>query len=88
MSTSNNTHQALLDYLLVPNSREALQGALSFLLTPSELKELNNRLLIAQHLEAGIPQRIIAQELGVAIATVSRGARALKDQQRKANDHD
>ena len=45
----------------------------------TELHELNNRIQILHMLKQGMPQRAIAKELGVAIATVSRGARALKN---------
>ncbi|EXJ11001.1 Trp operon repressor [Nitrincola nitratireducens] len=51
---------------------------LESLLTPAELNEIPKRLQILKMLQAGIPQRKIAEQLGVGIATVSRGARALK----------
>jgi len=49
------------------------------LLTPSEYEEIVKRLQIFRMLVQGVPQRKIAEQLGVGIATVSRGARALKD---------
>ena len=48
------------------------------LLTPSELSEISKRLQIFKLLEQGMPQRQIAEKLGVGIATVTRGSRALK----------
>lgn len=54
--------------------REFLQG----LLTEKELSELPARLAILQMLAAGYTQRQVAQELGVGIATVSRGASVLR----------
>ncbi|MCY4043570.1 MAG: Trp family transcriptional regulator [Cellvibrionales bacterium] len=73
-----STPKQLIDFLHKAKSKEELISQLEFLLTPTEMQEFNNRILIAKRLEAGEPQRLIAKELGVAIATVSRGARALK----------
>ena len=47
-------------------------------LTPQELEDLILRWEIIKLLNTGMPQREIAQKLGVAIGTVSRGARELK----------
>ncbi|MBA4503746.1 Trp family transcriptional regulator [Marinobacterium marinum] len=73
----------LLDHLLGMQERDALETALRDLLTPAELTEVSNRLQILRMLEAGIPQREIAKQLGVGIATVTRGARALKIKQQQ-----
>ena len=54
--------------------RELLQA----FLTPQELEDLVLRWEIVKLLHKGIPQREIAKTLGVAIGTVSRGARELK----------
>ena len=80
----NTTHlNELLDHLLGMQDREALEEALRDLLTPAELTEVINRLQILRMLEAGVPQREIAKQLGVGIATVTRGARALKIKQQQ-----
>ncbi len=71
----------LIRYLLDVDSPAAMEEALRALLTPAELTEISNRLQIFNMLKAGEPQRKIAEQLGVGIATVSRGARALKDRQ-------
>lgn len=55
-----------------------MEQALLRLLTPAERVELENRLKIFEMLEAGVPQRKIAETLGVGIATVTRGSNALK----------
>lgn len=68
----------LIDYLLAAKDPHSLQQVLESLLTPSEMSEISKRLQIFKRLEAGIPQRQIAEELGVGIATVTRGSRALK----------
>ncbi len=77
-----NTHdqiQFLITHLLKVETPAAMEEALSNLLTPAEFLEVANRLQIITMIEAGIPQRKIAEELGVGIATVSRGARVLKE---------
>jgi TrpR family trp operon transcriptional repressor len=73
----------LLDHLLEMRERDSLEQALRDLLTPAELAEVCNRLQILRMLEAGVPQREIAKQLGVGIATVTRGARALKIKQQQ-----
>lgn len=73
----------LLGHLLEMRERDSLEQALRDLLTPAELTEVCNRLQILRMLEAGVPQREIAKQLGVGIATVTRGARALKIKQQQ-----
>lgn len=80
MSTSNTELHELLDHLLAANDRQDMAHRLEQLLTPTEYDEVVKRLQIFKMLEAGIPQRKIAETLGVGIATVSRGARALKEE--------
>ncbi|MBS98823.1 MAG: transcriptional regulator [Oceanospirillaceae bacterium] len=70
----------LLDHLLQQPDRASLEQALEALLTPSELTEVCKRLQILRLLEEGVPQREIARRLGVGIATVTRGSRALKSE--------
>lgn len=82
-SSSNNvsspdTYQAeLIDYLLAMDSPNAMDEALNRLLTPAEYQEISKRLQIFNLLRDGVPHRRIAEILGVGIATVSRGSRAL-----------
>lgn len=72
--------EELLDHLLEQSDRAGLEKALSELLTPTELTEVCKRLQILRLLEEGVPQREIARRLGVGIATVTRGSRALKSE--------
>ena len=68
----------LVNHLLVQETAEELEEVLRRLLTPSELLDVANRLQIFEMLEQGIPQRQIAEKLGVGIATVTRGSNAMK----------
>jgi len=55
-----------------------MHAALSVLLSEKEIKSVEKRLKILQMLRKGIPQRQIARELKVGIATVTRGSNAAK----------
>lgn len=68
----------LVNHLLSRKNRAEMEKALLRLFTTAELSELNNRLKILEMLEDGVPQRKIADTLGVGIATVTRGSNALK----------
>ncbi|MEA3362631.1 MAG: Trp family transcriptional regulator [Thermodesulfobacteriota bacterium] len=72
----------LVNHLLAHNSPQKMEKALSDLLTASELDEVAKRLQIFEMLAAGVPQRQIAESLGVGIATVSRGSSVLKKHRR------
>lgn len=71
--------QDLIHYLLDTPDIEAMTKKLNALLTPSEISEMQRRLQIFALLEEGVSQREIAKQLGVGIATVTRGSRALKE---------
>lgn len=73
---------ALVNHLLGHKTVAEMEQALAELLTPSELQEMNKRLQILDLLEQGVPQRQIADQLGVGIATVTRGASVLKHRKR------
>lgn len=60
------------------DSREA-EDFLVGILTPQELEQVELRLQIIKRLKRGEAQRKIASDLGVGIATVTRGARELKN---------
>jgi TrpR family trp operon transcriptional repressor len=68
----------LVNHLLVQKSPQEMEKALGDLLTTSELEEVAKRLQIFEMLAKGVPQRQIAESLGVGIATVSRGSNVLK----------
>ena len=80
MNTESKSYkQELIDHLLAAGDAEELEQLLGDLLTPSEFSEVSKRLQIFKLLQAGVPQRQIAEQLGVGIATVTRGSRALKE---------
>lgn len=75
----------LVEHLLSAGNYKNLENRLSNLLTPAEFSEISKRLQILEMLEAGHPQRQIAEELGVGIATVTRGSRALQKESSNEN---
>lgn len=80
MNTSKSEKDALIEHILQAKTADDMERCLAALLTPTEFEEVIKRLQIFKMLEQGIPQRKIAETLGVGIATVSRGARALKNE--------
>lgn len=70
----------LVDHLLSAKDPAMMESTLKDLLTSTEIDEISKRLQIFKLLKAGVPQRQIAESLGVGIATVTRGSRALKSE--------
>jgi TrpR family trp operon transcriptional repressor len=75
---SNNLLTPVVNYLMAQTTAQQMSAALEGLLTPYEQQELINRLQIFELLSQGVSQRQVAQQLGVGIATVTRGSRALQ----------
>lgn len=71
----------LIEFLSEVDDVAELEKRLTVLLTPNEISEMVRRLNIIELLDQGVPQRDIAKQLGVGIATVTRGSRALKELQ-------
>jgi TrpR family trp operon transcriptional repressor len=69
----------LVQFLTEVDDGLVLEKRLKALLTPNEIEEMLRRLKILELLEQGVPQREIAKQLGVGIATVTRGSRAFKE---------
>lgn len=69
----------LVQFLTEVDDELVLEKRLKALLTPNEIEEMLRRLKILELLEQGVPQREIAKQLGVGIATVTRGSRAFKE---------
>ena len=68
------TVNQLIESLLSVNSKKEMEALLRGLLTQKELEELPKRLEIFKLLKKGVPQHEIADKVGVAIATVTRGS--------------
>lgn len=64
----------------ISKNKELLNAFLIDLLTPGEYRELGARWQIIQQLDKGVPQRQIAKNLNVSIATITRGSRELIDE--------
>jgi TrpR family trp operon transcriptional repressor len=61
------------------SSGTLLHEFLNDILTTGEYEEIARRWQIIKMLEDGMPQREIAEKLGVGVATVTRGAKELAD---------
>ena len=61
-------------------NQRLMKEFLEDLFTPKEFEEMAKRLQIVKQLKKGISQRKIAKDLGVGIATVTRGSRELEDE--------
>lgn len=78
MNTSAQLHDNLIAMLCDISDPEEMSTVLTALLTSKELEEVARRVEIFRLLSIPLPQREIAVRLGVGIATVTRGAHAMK----------
>ena len=74
---STDPYHSLLSHLANCTDSKEIEKLLSALLTDKEQHDIANRIRIFDLLDRGITQRDISEQLGVGIATVSRGARAM-----------
>lgn len=68
----------LIENILKANSRERLENLLFGLMTQKEIEEFAGRIRIVKLLKKDISQHDIANKLGVGVATVTRGAKEIK----------
>lgn len=68
----------LIKALLQMDTEEKMRNFLEGILTPKELEEIPHRLEIIAKLKQGIPQHQIAEEMGIGVATVTRGSKELQ----------
>jgi TrpR family trp operon transcriptional repressor len=68
----------LTDTLWQIQDRDELEKVLEDLMSPWELVEIAERINIIRSLKEGKTQRVIADDLGISVTTVSRGSRVLK----------
>jgi TrpR family trp operon transcriptional repressor len=78
LDESREEHQLLVESLLTHRTALEMHELVLALFTPEERREFGRRLQIVKMLKAGVSQREIARELGVGIATVSRGSHEVK----------
>jgi Trp operon repressor len=69
----------LINTLSGIQDKKVLKNFLEGLLTEKEVEELSARLQIVKLLRKNIPQREIAEKLGVGIATITRGSKELQE---------
>lgn len=74
---NTDPYHSLLSHLANCTDSTEIEKLLSALLTDKEQHDIANRIRIFDLLDRGITQRDISEQLGVGIATVSRGARAM-----------
>jgi TrpR family transcriptional regulator, trp operon repressor len=73
-----STLKDLADVILELSDKTEAMDFLRGILTNKEIAEISQRLQIVKLLKKGIPQRKISEELGVGIATVTRGSKEIK----------
>ena len=78
---SSKAYDYLLELLVATDNKTQLSEILAALMTEKEQQELVNRIRIFALLDQGVTQREISAQLGVGIATVSRGAKAFEQHQ-------
>jgi TrpR family transcriptional regulator, trp operon repressor len=69
----------LIEKLTTDEMKDFLVG----ILTPNEIEQINKRIEIIKLLKRDMAQHEIAERLGVGVATVSRGAKMLKEKRFK-----
>ena len=69
----------LVKVFLQADTEEKIKNLLKGLLTPSEAKEFAQRVEIVRLLKKGVGQHQIAKRLNMGVATVSSGAKEIKE---------
>jgi len=78
-----NKLKGLTKILMLPATEKQLEAMLDDLLTDSEIDKVHERICIIGCLKKGLSQRKTQIETQAGIATVSRGARLLKNDGRE-----
>lgn len=74
----NKQLNELIELLLSIKNKQEMENFLLGIFTPKELAEIPTRLRIVKMLKKGFPQHKIAENLGVGIATVTRGSKEIQ----------
>lgn len=75
----NKSLQQLAQAFSKQKNEQQMLTFLEGILTPKEIEEFAARIEIVKMLKAGVPQREIAEKLGVGIATVTRGSKEVQN---------
>ncbi len=75
--SASNLHE-LAGVFARPRTPKEAEVLITDLLTPAECADIAQRIQIVKMLLRGVPHRTISEKLGVSIAKVTRGSRALK----------
>ncbi len=78
MNTHDSFQKDLIALLCTISDSDEMNAVLEALLTGKELEEIARRVQIFRLLAKPLTQREVAARLGVGIATVTRGAHAIK----------
>lgn len=87
MTPTLTAYKSLIEHLTQLSDSDQVEAVLAALLSDKEVQDIDNRVRIFDLLQQGATQRTISQQLGVGIATVSRGAKAFQGQQDEAIDN-
>ncbi|MBT4209698.1 MAG: transcriptional regulator [Candidatus Komeilibacteria bacterium] len=68
----------LAKYLVSIKDIKEMENFLTAIFTPAELEHVPKRLELVRLLKQGVPQHEIAKQLGMGVATVTRGSQELK----------
>ncbi len=78
MDTSDWRLKELVKTLEAMDTPEKMMNFLEGILTLKELEEIPTRLQIVKLLKQGVSQHEIAEQLGIGIATVTRGSKEIQ----------
>mgnify|MGYP001580282101 CR=1 FL=1 len=78
MTISSRHYRELYELIASTDSAKEAELLLKDLATPQEIEDFAERWQIIQQLHKGIPQRQIADSLGVSISKVTRGSNTLQ----------
>jgi len=70
-------YNSLIEAFASLKTKKEIRSFLDGILTPKEREELPVRLQIVKMLKKGIAQHKIAEELGIGVATVTRGSKEI-----------
>jgi TrpR family trp operon transcriptional repressor len=78
MDTTDWRLKELVNTLEAMDTPEKMMNFLEGILTLKELEEIPTRLQIVKLLKQGVSQHEIAEQLGIGIATVTRGSKEIQ----------